>query len=151
MRQDRHRYGISRPFLSMRSSALVTGAFLLLGCLLAGCGSPEGGDIRIYRLDPNVGPTTGDQPVRIHGDGFRTDVGYTVYFGPKRAPRVTIVDDSTMFVVTPPYDEATTVDLVIMADDGPAWKVHQAYTYQQVGGNVIEHLGESKKKGKLVY
>ncbi len=123
----------------------------LLGGSLGACGSEEGGELNVQRLEPSVGPTTGEQPVKLIGSGFRTDIGYTVYFGPRKAPQVVVADSETMVAVTPPAAKAGKVDLVIIADDGPAWKVHQAYEYQEPTGNIVERIGSGEKKGKLVY
>ncbi len=130
---------------------VVAAVAVTLGLSLAACGSTEGGELSIRQLEPAVGPMTGDQPVKILGSGFRADIGYTVYFGPRKAPQVVIADSETMIAVTPAGGKPGKVDLVIIADDGPAWKVHEAYTYQEPTGNIVEQLGEGQKKGKLVY
>ncbi len=129
---------------------MAIGLMAVVGLMLGAC-NKGGGELTIDKVEPNVGPTTGDQPVKILGSGFRTDIGYTVYFGPRKAPQVVIADSGTMIAVTPPAPKPAKVDLVIIADDGPAWKVYEAYEYQEPAGNIVEKLGEGKKKGKLVY
>ena len=52
------------------------------------------------------------QPIRIAGANFRQDVGYAVYFGSFRATAVTILDTSTLLVVTPQH-EPSPVDVVV--------------------------------------
>ncbi len=129
---------------------MVVALMATVGLVLGAC-DKEGGELTIQKLEPAVGPTTGEQPVKILGSGFRTDIGYTVYFGPRKAPQVVIADSGTMIAVTPSAPKPGKVDLVIIADDGPAWKVYEAYEYQEPAGNIVEQLGEGKKKGKLVY
>ena len=115
-----------------------------------------GGETAILDLDPKVGHTQGDQYVKIMGANFRQDIGYAVYFGTKKAPQVTIIDPETLLVKTPVRPPAGTVDIMIRADDGNAWKITQAFEFQDMGGSVVEGLGESaagdeEKKGNLAF
>jgi hypothetical protein len=112
---------------------------LLLGFCLAGCGAGAGGELVVTNLEPRVGATQGEQPVRVVGSNFRQDIGYTVYFGAKRATQVTIMDDSTLLVATPQH-ESGAVDVVIAADDGPAFRIVNGFTYADQGGNVMEQV-----------
>lgn len=136
--------------------ARATGVLLALGTLLGGavaCGD-EGGDMGITDVQPRAGATQGEQPVKIVGNNFRTDIGYTVHFGNKKAGSVTILDPETLLVTTPQREDPGTVDITIRADHGPAFKVADAYTYEDMGGGVVEGLGQgatSTKKGKLQY
>lgn len=118
-----------------------------------GCGD-EGGEIGITDVQPRAGATQGEQPVKILGHNFRTDIGYTVYFGNKKATSVTILDPETILVTTPQRDEAGAVDVTIRADNGPAFRIASAYNYEEMEGSVVEGLGEgaaSSKKGNLQY
>ena len=45
-------------------------------------------DMVILDVNPRVGATQGEQPVQILGQNFRQDIGYTVYFGTKKAGQV---------------------------------------------------------------
>lgn len=137
--------------------ARATGVFLALGVLMGGiavgCGG-EGGEMTILDVQPRAGAAQGDQPVKITGHNFRTDVGYTVYFGSEKASSVTILDPDTLLVTTPQQDDPGTVDITIRADHGPAFKIAQAYTFEEMEGGVVEGLGEgatSTKKGNLEY
>lgn len=125
----------------------VTSASAALGC------GEEGGDMAIADVQPRVGALQGDQPVKIMGANFRTDIGYTVYFGNKKAGSVTILDPETLLVTTPQRDEAGAVDVTIRADNGPAFKIAQAYRYEDMGGSVVEGIGgaAASKKGNLQY
>ena len=106
----------------------------------AGCGG--GADATdIFNIDPRVGATQGAQPVKILGQGFKTDIGYTVYFGLKKADSVTILDENTLVAMTPQTPDSGDVDVMIRADDGPAWRVTKGYRYEDMGGNVMEGVG----------
>ena len=120
----------------------------VLGCGLAVYGCGEGSDMAIVDVEPKQGPTTGEQPVKILGQNFRTDVGYTIYFGTKRAENVTILDDQTLLVMTPSREEAGPVDINIVADNGPAFVIRQAFSYQEASG-VDPGTGGPTKSTKL--
>lgn len=123
-------------------SALLVPASLLL----ASCGDPANEPMAVYDLNPRAGSIGGEQPVQIIGTGFRSDVGYTVYFGSERATAVTIFDANTLLVVTPPHD-AGRVNVVVAADDGPAYRVVEGFEFADTSGNVYEHMGESGASG----
>jgi len=127
---------------------------LVLLALLGASPCEEGGEATILDLDPKVGPTAGDQPVKLVGQHFRTDIGYTVYFGTKKASSLTIFDPQTIVVTTPAGVEAGTVDVLVRADDGNAWRLPKAFEFKEMGGSVVEGLGAgaaSKKKGNLAF
>lgn len=131
-----------------RASLALT---LALSLSLAAC--DEEGEIDVHNVDPQAGATQGEQPVKIVGDNFRTDIGYTVYFGQKKSDKVTIMDESTLLVQSPPVDDPGQVDIIIVSDNGPAWKIPQGFKYEDMSGNVMERVGETegKAKGKLAY
>jgi hypothetical protein len=122
-------------------AVVALAALPALGLGVAACGSAKGGETRILDVDPRVGATVGQQPVKILGENFRTDIGYSVYFGSKRAQSVTILDPQTLLVMTPQADEPKVVDLMIRADDGPAWRIEAGYKFEEMGGSVVEGLG----------
>lgn len=131
---------------------------LLSLLLLVALGACEGGgEMAILDLDPKVGHTQGDQYVKILGANFRQDIGYAVYFGTKKAPQVTIIDPETLLVKTPVRPPAGTVDIMIRADDGNAWKIAKAFEFQDMGGSVVEGLGadapagSAEEKGNLAF
>ncbi|MFW5925427.1 MAG: IPT/TIG domain-containing protein [Myxococcota bacterium] len=131
-----------------RASLALT---LALSLSLAACDGE--GEIDVHTVDPQAGATQGEQPVKIVGDNFRTDIGYTVYFGQKKSDKVTIMDESTLLVQSPPVDDPGQVDIIIVSDNGPAWKIPQGFKYEDMAGNVMEQVGETegKAKGKLAY
>jgi hypothetical protein len=126
--------------------ARVAGVLLTVAVIAVGgvaCGGAEGGDLSVTNVDPRAGATAGEQSVRIRGNNFRRDISYTVYFGTKRAQRSTILDDNTLLVTTPQADQARSVDVIVAADNGPAFRIRDGYRYEDMGGNVMEQVGTS--------
>ncbi len=137
--------------MTIRIRGLIVAA--VLGLVLAGAGCGSGGDVQILDIDPQAGPISGSQMVKILGHNFRTDIGYSVWFGRKRALSVTVVNPDTMVVTTPQYEDPGAVDIRIVADDGPAFRIPKGFKYQKATGNVMEQIGGTKatKKGNLAY
>lgn len=117
----------------------------------------SGGEMQILDVNPRVGHTQGDQSVRILGKNFRQDIGYTVYFGTHKTNAVTIRDPETLEVLTPSRVEAGPVDIMIRTDDGAAFKISQAFKFEDMGGNIVEGLGttgagaKGEQKGNLAF
>ena len=115
------------------------------------------GEMQILDVTPRVGHTQGDQSVRILGKNFRSDIGYTVYFGKHKTSAVTIRDPETLEVLTPPRVEAGQVDIMIRTDDGAAFKIPQVFKFEDMGGSVVESLGntpgapKTEQKGNLAF
>ena len=122
---------------------------LVLG--LIGC--EDNGQMAVVGINPPAGHIGGEQTVEIAGKNFRTDIGYTVYFGQSKAKQVTIRSKEALGVTTP-SGEAGPVDVTIRSDDGNAFKLKQAFRYEDMGGSVVEGLGktgEGKNKGSLQF
>lgn len=115
---------------------------LALLFVLGACGS-EGGDLEVTNLEPRTGATTGDVAVRILGNNFRRDISYTVYFGNRRAERSTIMDDHTLLVAAPQVEEPGAVDVIVAADNGPAFRIQRGFMYEEQGGGTLENVGTS--------
>lgn len=121
---------------------------LALGTLaVTSCEDPATAPMAVYDLSPRGGSIAGEQPVEIRGVGFRNDVGYTVYFGSERATQVTILDATRLLVGTPAHD-AGRVDVVVAADNGPAFRVVEGFEFADTSGNVYEHMGEHGSEGE---
>jgi hypothetical protein len=136
-------------------NALGCAGAVAAGLLIAACES--GGSMAILDVNPKAGHTQGEQPVRIIGKNFRQDIGYTIYFGTKKTSSVTIRDPETIEVTTPSGMPEGKVDIMIRADDGNAFKIAQAFTFEDMGGSVVEGLGNTpgakkgEDKGNLAY
>ncbi|MBX3275586.1 MAG: IPT/TIG domain-containing protein [Sandaracinaceae bacterium] len=115
----------------------------LVCALSVGCGSSGGGDLEILNINPRAGATSGEQPIRIIGNNFRRDISYTVYFGTKASQRSTLLDDHTLLVATPTANGAGTVDVIVAADNGPAFRIRDGFRYEEMGGNVMENVGSA--------
>ncbi len=137
----------SRRALARASLVMIA----LLGLSSLGCDSSK--EMKVTGINPEAGHVAGDQTAEIHGKNFRTDIGYTVYFGQAKAKSVTIRSDEALVVTTPP-GQAGPVDVTIRADNGNAFVLKQAFRYEDMGGSVVEGLGktgETKKKGNLAF
>lgn len=107
--------------------------------------------MQIYNVKPREGVTKGNTQVTIQGQNFRKDIGYTVYFGGNKAQKVTIANKQKLLVKAPKSDEAGTVDLIVTSDDGSAWRVHDAFHYNEASASPMQKVGEGQEKGKLKY
>lgn len=134
----------------MRRKALVgtvalSGALSTLLLLVApSCGDDKTG---VERLRPTAGRLEGDVDVEIVGRNFRQDIGYTVYFGVRRAKQVIIRDETSIIATTPEHRTEEPVDVRIVADDGHSWLIRRGFRYVSESVNIIEQLGEKQKKG----
>jgi hypothetical protein len=141
--------------MSKRGWTVFLGVVMVAAAaLVSAC--DKGGEMAILDVQPRVGAMQGEQPVRILGKNFRQDIGYTIYFGTKKTSAVTIRDPETIDVVTPAAMPEGKVDIMIRADDGNAFRIADAYTFQDIGGNVIQGLGapgapKKEEKGNLAY
>ena len=141
--------------MSKSGRMVISGVLVVAGCGLFGA-CESAGEMAILDVNPRVGHTQGEQPVRILGKNFRQDIGYTIYFGTKKTSSVTIRDPETMEVVTPAGMDKGKVDIMIRADDGNAFRIVQAFTFEDMGGNVVQGLGTTpaptkQDKGNLAY
>ena len=133
----------------------VAVAFTCVLSALAALSCKSGGDVTILDIDPKVGHTQGDQYVKIVGQNFRQDIGYTVYFGTKKSAQVTIVDPETLLATTPAGAKTGQVDVMIRADDGNAFRIPGGFKFEDMGGSVVEGLGtggvKKEEKGNLKF
>lgn len=121
-------------------------AFALNG---TACESKSGsGPMQVHRIDPGAGGLQGGQQVRIVGENFRTDIGYTVYFGSLKAKTVTLLDSETMIALSPQQTQKGAVDVTVASDNGPAFRIKNGYRYEDMSGNVMEQFGEGPAKSE---
>jgi hypothetical protein len=140
--------------IEMKKPAVAV-AFTCVLAALAALSCKSGGDVTILDIDPKVGHTQGDQYVKIVGQNFRQDIGYTVYFGTKKSAQVTIVDPETLLATTPSGSKVGQVDVMIRADDGNAFRIPGGFKFEDMGGSVVEGLGsggvKKEEKGNLKF
>lgn len=136
----------------IRRPSLVALALAALPALSACKKDPN--DMALQDLSPRAGAMQVEQPVTITGN-FRTDLGYTVYFGTEKSQRVSVRDDSTMVAVAPTSDRPGPVDVTIIADNGAAYKIARAYAYEGTQGAGWENVGSGPQRnqegGSLAY
>ena len=135
---------------SPRALALTLSVF---AASLGGVACDSGGDMAITGINPRAGHIAGDQTVEIQGKNFRMDIGYAVYFGKAKAGNVTI-RSSEAIMVTSPSGSPGPVDVTVRPDNGAAYVLKQAFTYEDMGGSVVEGIGKpgtTKDKGNLAY
>ena len=124
---------------------------LIAALCCVGCEEEGTAELAILDIQPREGAMQGQQAVDITGQGFRRDMGYTVYFGPHAAESVIIVSDQQMRVSTPQFEETQTVDVLIRADDGTAFRIHDGYTFQALGAGMGDGTGMTDGPAKLPY
>jgi hypothetical protein len=129
--------------LTRWTGTLLLGAAAALGTVACG---EDTGELAILRVDPQAGAIQGQQRVTIQGRNFRSDIGYTVYFGAQRATKVSLIDPNTLQVETPAVPEPVDVDIVVRADDGPAFRIAGGYHYVDQSGNVMEQVGAGPER-----
>jgi hypothetical protein len=112
----------SFPFRSLARAAGLAAISLLAAC-------DGAGELSLHSLEPPSGRVQGDERVTIEGKNFRTDIGYTVYFGPSRSRKVAVTDPSTLVAFTPRADGPGAVDVVIRGEDGTALKIRDGFEY----------------------
>lgn len=135
----------SSPFRSILRAGVV--ALSLLGAC------DGGGELSIHSLEPASGRVQGDERVTIEGSNFRTDIGYTVYFGPSRSRKVAVADPETLVAFTPRADGPGAVDVVIRGEDGTALVIRDGFQYSDGTAEAAEPAAaaEDEKAPTLVY
>jgi hypothetical protein len=137
----------TRTLAAMRTLGATLG-LCVSALIVSACGGENSsGAFAVTNISPRASATSGDQPVQITGSGFRQDLGYTVYFGAKRSERVMIMDEHTMIAATPRMDAAGPVDVIVASDSGPAFKIVQGFRFEDMGGNVMEQVGNEATPG----
>lgn len=130
---------------------VTTSVMMVLAAALSLAACKESDEMAILDVQPRNGPTQGEQPVRIIGKNFRQDIGYTVYFGNKKAQELTLQDPETIVVTTPPAMPAGPVDIMIRADNGNAFKITQAFRFEQGQKGTLPAGAAKEDKGNLAY
>ncbi len=118
-------------------------------CTVLSVSACERGEaIEVRRLTPPAGHVRGGQTVKVIGRNLRKELGYTVFFGPREADAVTIIDDKTLAVTTPRYMDPGPVDVLITSDGGTAFRIRNGFVFQDAGGNVMKQVGTPQRQDK---
>ena len=105
----------------------VIGRTLLLSLgLAAACADPAG-------VVPAAGRTSGGEPLRISGRGFREHGPPVVYVGPRAAKAVVVESDRLITVVTPEADAPGVVAVAVHFADGEVLEYADAFAYEDRG------------------
>lgn len=106
------------------------GLLSLLALALGGAACGGDGELNIRSVEPQSGRLQGEDRVTIRGNNFRTDLSYTVYFGPNRSRRVAVQDAKTLVAFTPRGNVAGPVDIAVRGDDGVTLMVRGGFVYE---------------------
>lgn len=105
--------------------------------LVAPACTKRSSEMQILRVEPDFGGLFGGKRIRIIGKNLRLDIGYTVYFGKRQAPHVTIKNTETLVAISPKAESPGLVDLTIRADNGPAFRIKQGFEYIDQAGVLL--------------
>ena len=92
-------------------------------------------DLALDSVEPKVGPVSGGTPMTITGAGFTTDAAVVV--GHRLALHIEVVDEGTVFAVTPPGEQGGPADVYVTSAAGIA-VAKGAFTYSVLPE--IDHL-----------
>lgn len=107
--------------------------------LIAACTS-KGGPAKVDTVEPPQGTTAGGDEISIVGSGFQPGKTQAeVKFGHRKSESVTIASTTKIRVVTPPNEKGP-VDVSVMFDDGPSFKIPNGFRY------VEPSAGESARR-----
>ena len=87
-------------------------------------------ELKVSEIDPPNGAFTGGEEVMLSGNGFQPGRGgVTVKFGRKEAAAVVVESGSKIKVTTPSGDKNTTVDVLVVFDDGKSFQIKNGFHY----------------------
>lgn len=107
--------------------------------------------MKVKRVHPNWASLRGDEDVRIEGEGFRTDIGYSVYFGTQKALSVMVEGPTALVATTPGVDDPQEVDVRIEADNGKTFLLKKAFRYLEPNvnpGDVYDQVSAKKHRAR---
>lgn len=123
----------------MKKTSLIICAMTLI-CVLCGCEEKFG----IVKVNPTIGTLAGGEPIDIIGSGFSADMGFSIYFGPKKVDNVVVKDSKTLRVMSPAADEPGKIDVMVTTDDGKEFVIKQAFNYSKDSAMDISDFGQRK-------
>lgn len=83
--------------------------------------------LKVDRLDPTSGSTTGGESVTVGGTGFKA--GATVHFANAPALKVAVASPSKITAITPAHAAAEKVDVKVTNQDGSSDTLRGGYSY----------------------
>jgi hypothetical protein len=87
-------------------------------------------ELKVSEVEPPNGAFSGGEEVIIRGNGFQPGRGgVTVKFGRKDATSVVVESSEKIKVSTPAGDKNTSVDVVVIFDDGKAFQLKNGFHY----------------------
>lgn len=106
------------------------GLALCLGLFALNTACPQsGGAMKVDKVEPPQGTTSGGEEITISGDGFLPGKTQAeVRFGHKKSEVVTIASTSKIKAVTPAGEKGP-VDVSVNFDDGKAFKITNGFRY----------------------
>lgn len=106
--------------------------FALIAC------NKASSEMNFRQVDPDFGGLQGGKTVRVVGANLRLDIGYSVLFGNKISPRVSIDNDGALLAVTPRTRIPGPVDVVVRTDDGRVFRLEKSFQYVDQGGSLLD-------------
>ncbi len=110
---------------------------LLLLCGGIACDSDR---FAVSGIEPTVADYRTQSQVKIIGQGFKPEVGYSVYFGKAKAQDVAYMDANTLVARPPTVTEPGTADVTVVSDLGPGFLVRGGFKFVDLSGNPVEHM-----------
>jgi hypothetical protein len=112
----------------MSSLKVLLASAALLG--LSACSN----ELKVTGVEPNSGTYGGGEEVVIQGNGFQPGRGgVVVKFGTRPATAVVVAAGDKINVTTPAGDKNTSVDVVVIFDDGKAFKLANGFHFLEGG------------------
>ena len=87
-------------------------------------------ELKVTEVEPAHGTAAGGEEITIKGNGFKPGKGgVSVRFGKHDAGSVVVESDAKIRVQTPGGDPGTTVNVLVVFDDGKAFELKNAFQY----------------------
>jgi hypothetical protein len=91
-------------------------------------------ELKVTEVEPASGTYGGGEEVVIKGNGFQPGRGgVTVKFGSRPATAVVVAANDKINVTTPAGDKNTSVDVIVIFDDGKAFKLANGFHFVEGG------------------
>lgn len=118
--------------------------FALILCLVGIGGCKKG--FAIEDVSPAVGVMAGNEPIKIRGNGFSPQTGYTVYFGPNKSAHVVVNGNDSITATTPASQKPGAVDVRVLTDSGEEYLLRNAFRYIEKADLDIRDFGQRRSQ-----